>query len=92
MHRYVWEAAEEIDLELAKRARNIRKRRGMSQEELSKKCGVSYGSIKRFETTGMISLLSLTKIAMELDCVDDLKEMFTKAVYRNIQEVIDENK
>ena len=92
MHRYVWETAEEIDLQLAKRARNIRKRRGMSQEELSKKCGVSYGSIKRFETTGMISLLSLTKIAMELDCVDDLKEMFTKAVYRNIQEVIDENK
>ena len=92
MHRYVWETAEEIDLELAKRARNIRKRRGMSQEELSKKCAVSYGSIKRFETTGMISLLSLTKIAMELDCVDDLKEMFTKAVYRNIQEVIDENK
>ena len=92
MHRYVWETAEEIDLELAKRARNIRKRRGMSQEELRKKCGVSYGSIKRFETTGMISLLSLTKIAMELDCVDDLKEMFTKAVYRNIQEVIDENK
>ena len=92
MHRYVGETAEEIDLELAKRARNIRKRRGMSQEELSKKCGVSYGSIKRFETTGMISLLSLTKIAMELDCVDDLKEMFTKAVYRNIQEVIDENK
>ena len=92
MHRYLWETAEEIDLELAKRARNIRKRRGMSQEELSKKCGVSYGSIKRFETTGMISLLSLTKIAMELDCVDDLKEMFTKAVYRNIQEVIDENK
>ena len=92
MQRYIWETAEEIDLELAKRARNIRKRRGMSQEELSKKCGVSYGSIKRFETTGMISLLSLTKIAMELDCVDDLKEMFTKAVYRNIQEVIDENK
>lgn len=92
MHRYVWETAEEIDLQLAKRARNIRKRRGMSQEELSKKCGVSYGSIKRFENTGMISLLSLTKIAMELDCVDDLKEMFTKAVYRNIQEVIDENK
>ena len=92
MHRYVGETAEEIDLELAKRARNIRKRRGMSQEELSKKCGVSYGSIKRFENTGMISLLSLTKIAMELDCVDDLKEMFTKAVYRNIQEVIDENK
>lgn len=92
MSRYLWETAEEIDLALAKRVKNIRKRRGISQEELSKKSGVSYGSVKRFENTGMISLLSLTKIAMELDCIDELKEMFTNTVYRNIQEVIDENK
>lgn len=92
MNKYLWETAEEIDLALAKRARKIRKRRGLSQEELSKKCGVSFGSIKRFETTGKISLVSLTKIAMELDCVDDIKNMFTKVVYRNIQEVINENK
>lgn len=92
MNKYVWETAEEIDLALAERARKIRKRRGLSQEDLSKRCGVSFGSIKRFETTGKISLVSLTKIAMELDCVDDIKNMFTKAVYRNIQEVINENK
>lgn len=92
MGKYVWETAEEIDMELAKRAKKIRKRRGISQEELSKRSGVSYGSVKRFETTGMISLLSLTKISMELGCVDDIKEMFTNAVYRNIQEVINENK
>ncbi len=30
-------------------------------EKLSEMSGVSYGSIKRFETTGQISLLSLTK-------------------------------
>lgn len=92
MREYIWETAEEIDLALAKRARNIRKRRGITQEELSRRCGVSYGSIKRFEATGMISLLSLTKIAMELDCIEDIRTMFTKAVYRNIQEVMDENK
>lgn len=92
MGKYVWETAEEIDLALAKRVRKIRKRRGMSQEDLSNQCGVSYGSLKRFETTGMISLLSLTKIAMGLDCVNELKEMFTDTAYRNIQEVIDENK
>jgi transcriptional regulator with XRE-family HTH domain len=92
MSTFIWETAEEIDLELAKRARKIRKRRGITQQELSEKSGVSYGSIKRFEATGKISLLSLTKIAMELDCIDDVKTMFTKAVYRNIQEVINENK
>lgn len=42
---------------------------------------VSYGSIKRFETTGQISLLSLTKIATALG-----------VSYQDIQAVINERK
>lgn len=42
---------------------------------------VSYGSIKRFETTGQISLLSLTKIATAMG-----------VSYQDIQEVINERK
>lgn len=85
---YVWETAEEMDLNLAKRVRRIRKRRSVSQEKLSKMSGVSFGSIKRFETTGKISLLSLTKIAVALECGDEIREMFTQIPYRNIEEVI----
>ena len=48
--------------------------------------------MKRFETTGQISLLSLTRIAMALDMADDLRQLFTEVPYRNIQEVINENK
>ncbi len=54
--------------------------------------GVSYGSVKRFETTGQISLLSLTKIAMALDVADELREMFLKVPYQDIQEVINEDR
>ena len=92
MEQLVWETAEELDQKLAQRVRNIRKRRSISQEKLASMSGVSYGSIKRFETTGMISLLSLTKIAMALDMADELRELFTQVPYRNIQEVIDERK
>lgn len=52
--------------------------------------GVSYGSVKRFETTGKISLLSLTKLAMALDMADELRGLFTQVPYRDIQEVINE--
>lgn len=62
MEQFVWETAEELDQKLAQRVRNIRKRRSISQEKLSSMSGVSYGSIKRFETTGQISLISLTKM------------------------------
>lgn len=92
MEEYLWETAEEIDQRLAGRIRNIRKRRKISQEELSRLSGVSYGSVKRFEATGKISLLSLTKLAVALDCADEIRNMFTDIPYRSIEEVIHENK
>ena len=92
MRQLVWETAEELDQKLALRVRSIRKRRSISQEKLASMSGVSYGSIKRFETTGKISLLSLTKIAMALDIADELRNIFTNVPYKDIQEVINETR
>lgn len=92
MNEYIWETAEELDKKIADRVRLIRKRRSISQEKLAQISGVSFGSVKRFETTGQISLISLTKIAMALDMADDLRQIFTEVPYRNIQEVINESK
>ena len=72
--------------------RNIRKRRSISQEKLASMSGVSYGSVKRFESTGQISLLSLTKIAMALDIADELRNIFSQVPYRDIKEVINETR
>ncbi len=92
MDKLVWETAEELDKELAKRVRNIRKRRSISQERLAAMSGVSYASIKRFESTGQISLVSLTKLAMALNLDDELRELFTQVPYQNIEEVIRESR
>jgi transcriptional regulator with XRE-family HTH domain len=45
----------------------------LTQEGLSSKSEVSLGSIKRFESTGHISLDSLLKISLVLDCLDDFQ-------------------
>ena len=92
MEGFIWETAEELDLKLAQRVRNIRKRRSISQETLATMSGVSYGSVKRFESTGQISLLSLTKIAMALDIADELRNIFSQVPYRDIKEVINETR
>ena len=92
MEQLIWETAEELDQKLAQRVRNIRKRRLISQEKLASLSGVIYGSIKRFEATGQISLISLTKIAMALDIADELRNIFTQVPYRDIQEVINERR
>ena len=92
MEQFIWETPEELDQKLAQRVRNIRKRRSITQEKLASMSGVSYGSIKRFEATGQISLLSLTKIAVALDLADELRNIFTQVPYKDIQEVINETR
>ena len=92
MELFIWDTPEEVDQKLAQRVRKIRKRRSITQEKLASISGVSYGSIKRFETTGQISLLSLTKIAIALDLADELRNIFTQVPYKDIQEVINETR
>ena len=87
---FVWETPEEINLALAQRLSRIRKRRKLSQQELSEKSNVSYGSIKRSETSGQISLISLTKLCVALDCVDEIRNLFTNVEYSSIEEVLRE--
>lgn len=78
----------EINKLIAARIRDIRKRKKLSQQKLSEKSGVSLGSVKRFETTGDISLISLTKLAIALNCENELERLFEDAPFESIQEVI----
>ncbi|MDX1923854.1 MAG: helix-turn-helix transcriptional regulator [Rickettsiaceae bacterium] len=63
---------------LASRARDLRLKLNLSQQTLSEKSGVSYGSLKKFEQTGQISLESLLKLAVILGCMDDFKTLFVR--------------
>ena len=57
--------------EIAQRHKVLRKQAGFSQSELAKRSGVSLGSLKRFETSGQISLESLLLLADVLNRLDD---------------------
>jgi len=80
----------EIMSNIATRIRAIRKRRKISQKKLSEKSGVSFGSVKRFETTGEISLFSLVKIAIALDIAEELETLFAEVPFLTIEEIINE--
>ena len=66
----------DIQASLAVRFRKLRKAQGYSQEEMAKRSGVSLGSLKRFENTGLISLESLLKLSHLLDRLEDFKGVF----------------
>ena len=82
--------AKEVNIGIANRLKTIRKRYKLSQKDLSTKSGVSFGSIKRFEQTGEISLLSLSKIAIALELEDELDKLFLDVPFMSIEEVINE--
>ncbi|WP_066631103.1 helix-turn-helix domain-containing protein [Labilibacter marinus] len=66
----------DIAKELAKRHKALRKQLKISQAELAERSGVSLGSLKRFETTGHISLESLLKLANLLNRLQDFNSIF----------------
>ena len=74
---------------------NIRKRRKelkLSQIKLAQASGVSLGSIKRFENSAEISIISLIKIAITLDLSEDLVNLFSRKKYLSIEDIIKEGK
>jgi transcriptional regulator with XRE-family HTH domain len=76
----------EIMQELKAKFRERRKSLGYTQNELATRSGVSLGSLKRFERSGQISLESLLKLALVLECLGDFsdvcedKEMIPKSI------------
>ncbi len=57
-------------IELASRFKVYRKKAKLTQLQLADRSGVSYGTIKRFERTGKISLESLWMLTSALGCDD----------------------
>jgi transcriptional regulator with XRE-family HTH domain len=71
---------------LIEREKKRRKQLKLSREALSVKSGVTYASIRRFETTGEISLSSLMKIAQALDALDDFNQLFKHKVVTDLKD------
>ncbi len=84
----IFETTDEIILDVANRFKKIRKVKKINQQELSLMSNVSYGTIKRFETTGEISFHSLVKLCVALDVVDEILNLFKKEKFESIDEVI----
>lgn len=67
---------ESTTTDLVNRVIQTRKAMKISQRKLARLSHVSYASIRRFETTGEISLKSLLRIADVLHCLEDFDRLF----------------
>ena len=91
MMNKLFKTPSELGQMIAMNMRARRKASKLSLKRLSEMSGVSYGSMKRFEASGEISLKSLLKIAIILDCADAFEQLFAGVEPKSIQEIIDGN-
>ncbi len=75
---------QEIRLGIAAKAQAKRLALNMSQKDLAARSGVSLGSVKRFETTGEISLASLLAIALILNDLEAFSSLFNPPRTENL--------
>lgn len=72
--------------QLVEREKQRRKKKHMSQRDLANKSGVSYASVRRFESIGEISFNSLLKIANALDCLEDFISVFKMPAVKSLKD------
>lgn len=83
---------QDICNDLAKRLKQLRREKRISQKRLSVLSGVPLASIKVFEEKGKVSLLSFVKIATALGESSAVDDLFVKeGKYESIEEVISAN-
>ena len=78
---------EKVIENLVNKVRARRKELKISQKDLAFKSGVSYESIRRFETTSEISLKSLIQIAKVLNSLEDFNKLFVHTQITNLKDI-----
>ena len=78
---------EKVIENLVNKVRTRRKELKISQKDLAFKSGVSYESIRRFETTSEISLKSLIQIVKVLNLLEDFNKLFVHTQITNLKEI-----
>ena len=88
----IFETPYEMAENAAKRFRNMRKAKNVTIKALSERSGVPYSTIRRFESTGEISFLSLVKITSTLNEDREINALFADVAPQSIEEVIRGNR
>ncbi|MBO4698879.1 helix-turn-helix transcriptional regulator [bacterium] len=88
----VLKTPQEMAVDAAKRFKEMRKAKKMTIKELSGNSGVPYSTIRRFESSGEISFLSLVKIVSTVGEDEEITNLFAKRIPASIEEIIRENR
>ena len=87
MPEYTLRTPVQVAKALAARTRELRLARGWKQTTLAQRSGVSLGSLRRFESTGKVSLRNLLQLALVLNRLDDFDTLLHPPPAHSIAEL-----
>lgn len=79
---------EELARQLGDRARARRLSANLTRKTLAVRSGVPESTIRKFEVTGVISLVGLLQLADALGCMDDFSKLFPVKAAMTIDEFV----
>ncbi|MGL1921612.1 MAG: helix-turn-helix domain-containing protein [Hyphomicrobiales bacterium] len=89
---FVFLSSDDISTELALRVKNRRLAQKLTQEGLANRSGVPFGTLKKFERSGQISLISFIKLVTALGDEGALEKLLLKPKFDSIDEVLKRKK
>ena len=85
-------SSDEIAMELAKRAKCRRLSLDLTLEGLARRSGVALGTLKKFERTGNISLVSFIRLSVALNDDAALERLLLEPEYDTLEDVLEVKK
>ena len=85
-------SAEETTLAIAQRLKSRRLALQLTQEGLARRSGVALGTLKKFERSGQIALMSFVRLAIALQDEGALENLMREAEFATLDEVLQVDK
>lgn len=82
----------EIQKEIARKEKERRREKGITQEEMARRADLSLSSLRRFEQTGEISFASLIRIGSVLDDEKAFLGLFAPQEFKTMRELLEEKR
>lgn len=81
---------EDVAVQIAVRVKARRLEMNLTQQGLAERAGIKFGTYRKFEQTGEISLSGLLQIGLALDALSDFDALFNQMQYQSLEEVLKE--
>ena len=79
----------EIQKEIARKEKERRREKGITQEEMARRADLSLSSLRRFEQTGEISFAALIRIGSVLDDEKAFLGLFAPQEFKTMKELLE---